>query len=181
MNIARARRRWCQDGDTTMGLQIMLTESRAWERISLAILVFGPIVLAANWQQLPAQVPLHYGLLGNPDSWGPKETLLILPLVSLFSYAMFSYGQRHPERSNVPWKINDLNRAQIYSMVKQLLTWEKLAMVSLFSYLQVAGVMIAKKEMDGLGAWFGPITLLAVFGPIVLFIVSGKKFKDVKN
>jgi len=159
----------------------MNTDSKLWDNFSLAILIFGPLTIALNWHKLPALVPMHYGLLGTPDSWGPKETILILPVVAIFTYFFFSFGQKHPERSNVPWKINDTNRAETYALVKQLLIWEKLVMVILFTYLQAAGVAIALKQWEGLGVWFAPIMLVAVFAPIVHFFLVGKKFKDVKH
>jgi len=157
-----------------------LDSSRLWENFSLAGLIFGPVALAQNWQNLPAQVPIHYGLLGNPDSYGPKETLLILPVLSFVLYAVLSYGQRRPERSNVPWKINDANRAQTYALVKQLLTWEKLVVVVMLSYLQWAGVSIALQHSQGLGVWFAPITLVAMFSPLLFFYVLGDKLKHAK-
>jgi len=157
-----------------------IDSSRLWENFSLAGLIFGPAALALNWQNLPAQVPIHYGLLGNPDSYGPKETLLILPVLSFLLYALLSYGQRHPERSNVPWKINDANRAQTYALVKQLLSGEKLAMVVFLSYLQWATVSIALEHSQGLGVWFAPLSLVGVLSPLLFFYVRGHKLKHAK-
>jgi uncharacterized membrane protein len=51
-----------------------LKESVLW-----ALIILPYIYLAAIWAKLPDQVPTHFNLAGNVDSWSSKSTLLILP------------------------------------------------------------------------------------------------------
>jgi uncharacterized membrane protein len=47
-----------------------------------AALVLSPFVyLWMIWGSLPAEVPLHFGIDGEPDRWGSKNTLIFLPCI----------------------------------------------------------------------------------------------------
>jgi len=51
-----------------------LKESVLW-----ALIVCPYVYLATIWNQLPEQVPTHFNMLGNPDDWSGKTSLLFLP------------------------------------------------------------------------------------------------------
>jgi hypothetical protein len=156
-------------------------KSKLLEIFSIAALLVGPLTIWLNWPILPETVPFHFNWLGQPDHFGPKLSILLLPVVSLLMYAGLSYGQRHPERSNVPWQVNESNRAKTEELIKELLGWLKLEVLVLFSYLQWATVNIALKQMDGLEPWFAPVMLVALFAPIAFFVISGNKLLPVKQ
>lgn len=48
----------------------------------LVILSMGAaiIYIILEWSNLPAQVPTHYNLLGEPDAWGSKGMIWV-PLI----------------------------------------------------------------------------------------------------
>lgn len=49
-------------------------------KLILAVLILSPLVyLALVWSSLPDEVPLHFGINGEPDRWGSKITLIYLP------------------------------------------------------------------------------------------------------
>ena len=52
------------------------------EWLQLAVLLLPAIVLAAVWQRLPESVPMHWDFRGEVDRWGPRSTLLVLPIIS---------------------------------------------------------------------------------------------------
>jgi uncharacterized membrane protein len=49
----------------------------------LAILAATIILTAASYGQLPERVPLHFGLDGTVNTWGPRAAVWLLPLVAL--------------------------------------------------------------------------------------------------
>ena len=51
-----------------------LKESFLW-----ALIILPYVYLSTIWDKLPARVPTHFNLLGNPDDWSGKSTLLYLP------------------------------------------------------------------------------------------------------
>ena len=50
-----------------------------WELGSITVLVFWAAYLLRVWDQIPATVPTHFGLTGQINSYGGKESLLVLP------------------------------------------------------------------------------------------------------
>ena len=51
-----------------------LKESVLW-----ALIVLPYVYLATIWNNMPGQIPTHFNLEGNVDSWSGKTTLLFLP------------------------------------------------------------------------------------------------------
>ena len=49
------------------------------ESVLWALIILPYIYLATIWNELPAQVPTHFNMAGNPDDWSGKTTLLFLP------------------------------------------------------------------------------------------------------
>ena len=55
-----------------------------WQLLISSILILVPALLGLIfWQQLPSQMPTHFGTDGNPDAWGGKMIVVILPVVLL--------------------------------------------------------------------------------------------------
>ena len=55
-----------------------------WKLLISSILILIPMVLGLIfWDQLPAQFPTHFGTDGNPDAWGGKLFVVLLPLILL--------------------------------------------------------------------------------------------------
>ena len=58
--------------------------------LTLWVLILIPFIYAAvNWAILPNQVPTHWGISGEPDSWGGKTSILLLPGLNVFCYLLF--------------------------------------------------------------------------------------------
>jgi len=56
--------------------------------IGIVLLPF--LYLAYVWNQLPAQVPLHYNIKGEVDRYGDKSELILIPIMtSLLIYVIF--------------------------------------------------------------------------------------------
>lgn len=76
--------------------------------LSLTLLVAAAIALSLLWDQIPDPMPLHYGLDGQPDRWGPKRwsnVYGILPaalatqlLLAFLLYAIGHSGRATPQR-----------------------------------------------------------------------------------
>ena len=56
--------------------------------IGIVLLPF--VYLAYIWNQLPAQVPMHYNIEGEIDRYGNKSELILIPIMtSLLIYLIF--------------------------------------------------------------------------------------------
>jgi uncharacterized membrane protein len=71
------------DHDVSSGLNSGTAPERAslWEEWPCWLLLLGVWGFSLwAWPRLPAQVPIHWGISGNPDRWAtPREAALLLP------------------------------------------------------------------------------------------------------
>ena len=51
--------------------------------IGIVLLPF--VYLAYIWNQLPAQVPMHYNIEGEIDRYGNKSELILIPIMKLLN------------------------------------------------------------------------------------------------
>jgi hypothetical protein len=79
------------------GSQSLLLEGSA-----IALLAGIAMVIGLQYSELPPQLPIHFGLAGTSDSYGPKSTLWILFAIAIFTYLVLSAAQRNPDLLNIP-------------------------------------------------------------------------------
>ena len=65
------------------------------DRLGLGLLLLGVVlnlalfaVLSWRFADLPADMPLHFDVLGQPDRIGPRSALLTLPMLGLLSWTI---------------------------------------------------------------------------------------------
>ena len=59
------------------------TFRRVLNILGLALLLGAAVFAAVRWRAMPDQVPTHYNAAGQIDSFGPKATVFVLPVVGL--------------------------------------------------------------------------------------------------
>jgi uncharacterized membrane protein len=73
-------------------------KNKAMEKINLKkeiifwVLIVLPVLYVLYvWNQLPAQVPIHFNIHGEPNGWTGKPGIFILPGVNLFIYLLLLF------------------------------------------------------------------------------------------
>lgn len=151
------------------------TGNRTRELLSIAALIIGPAWIALHWSALPSSIPIHFGLLGTPNGWAPKEAIFLMPFASIWMYVIMTAARFFKQDPNVPWKITEANRERTRAMAYSLVSNLKLFILCAFSYIQYTQVQVALQQSSGLGVWFAPIFLLTIFGLIAHFMFTGKQ------
>jgi len=123
---------------------------RVLELIALGVLVLVWAVVALSWHELPAQIPRHFSMSGDPDGWGPRSTFLVLPAVALLTYLT-----RAPKRAP--------------ATAREFTTILRLVVLAGIAWSTIRVVRIAAGRSDGLGTWFVP-------GMVLLIVASGVWF-----
>lgn len=60
------------------------------EGFTLALIALMAMVSLYVWSRVPASLPVHWDISGEPDRYGGRlEALFVLPLATLFSYLVF--------------------------------------------------------------------------------------------
>ncbi|MEG4347504.1 DUF1648 domain-containing protein [Microcoleus sp. A003_D6] len=109
---------------------------------AIAILV-SILVIVEFWQLLPDRIPIHFGLAGQPDAWGDKVTIWMMPAVAAIIFAVLTAVSRYPHTFNYPVPINDENARRQYLLGRGLLVWLKAEVCWLFAFIVRQQIIVA--------------------------------------
>jgi uncharacterized membrane protein len=129
------------------------------------------------WAVLPDRIPTHYNFSGQPDGWGGKGTLLILPIITLILFATFAILQRFPRFYNYPVPITESNAKRQYILARYLLGWLNFEIVWFFAYIEWRTVQVALGQAKGLGPAAVFVLLATTIGSIAIYIILAYKAK----
>lgn len=105
----------------------------ALEILAAVGMFLGLYDLAANYSKLPASIPTHFNFKGVVDSWGGKETILILGVGIVVLYGTLTLVNRIPHLYNYPWEITEENAPRQYRLARTFITLLKAEIVWLFA------------------------------------------------
>lgn len=143
-------------------------------RLDKALEICGVILLTVMWiftvynyLQSPDIVPIHFKLSGQPDGYGSKMTLLLLPFIATTIYLGLTQLNRFPHIFNYTAKITADNADKQYTVATRLIRILKAAVVLIFAIDSLSVFLITKRLFSGLGPWFFPLTILILAVPII--------------
>ena len=85
--------------------------------------LFNLVLVIIAWGTVPDRIPTHFDPSGLPDSWGGKESLILLPMAVIFLYSLLTVVSRFPHTFNYPWKITEENAKAQYLNARYLLVF----------------------------------------------------------
>jgi len=146
------------------------------EGASLAVLVAIFVNLAAHWSELPGRVPTHYGASGNPNAWGGKNVLWVLPIVAVGLYLLLTTAARYQRLINLPIRV-DRDLPEVRKLLLTMTICMKAVMMLMLAYISWAGINTALGRAEGLGRMFLPLFLAATFAPVIFFTRKLQRYR----
>ncbi len=150
---------------------------RGLATLSLIALIGSFAYLCLQWADLPSAIPIHFNGKGNPDGWGSKWTLLILPAISWLLCAGLYKLSHYPHLYNYPVTITDKNVQVQYLLARKFLAWTNLELAILFGYFGWATVQTARGDASGMGIWSLPMILVVILGTLAVYLIRAIKLK----
>jgi uncharacterized membrane protein len=145
------------------------------EAAALVLLVSMFVMVGLSWSELPERVPSHYNAAGEPDRWGSKGSVLILPAVGANLFILltaFSWMvDRRKVQLNVPPGV-DAQSPEVQTEARQLLSAVKLLMTATFAFITWSRTSAPEQ---GLGKAFLPVMLILPLGVIGLYLVRMRR------
>ncbi len=147
------------------------------ELLTLIILIclIGHIYI--TYDAIPESVPTHFNAYGEPDKFGTKDNMLILPAIAFVLYIGLSILNRYPHIYNYPTTITKDNALKAYTNATKMMRIAKLITVIIFSIISFQTVETAKGQSSGLGLWFLPVTFIIILAPVFYYLSKSFKFK----
>jgi hypothetical protein len=146
------------------------------EAICVAGLVMIVAVVLAHWADLPAQVPRHFTASGQPNRWGNRTGLFVLPAVAAGVYILLTMVPRYPQLLNLPFEI-DRTFPAVQSSVLTMTTMLKAEVILMFLYIERASVRTALGSGAGLGLMFLPLALATMFITLGWFLMKLRRYR----
>jgi hypothetical protein len=137
------------------------------EVMAAAGILWGGWMIFQSWDALPQSIPVHFGFSGQPDAWGDKAAIWILPVVAVVFDAIWVVLANYPHTFNYPVRITEENARVQYQLARSLLAWLKVEMIWLFMWIlwQQIQVSLGKVETVSVGLVLGMmIVFLGTFG-----------------
>jgi len=122
--------------------------------------------------RLPARIPTHFDLAGNPNAWGSPNTLLLLPVMAAVIYALITLVSFFPAAFNYPVRVTPENRPRLQTLSLQMVAWLKVELAFLLTLLQWFILATVRAGHGHLSVWIVPLFLVLVFGTCIGYIVA---------
>jgi len=141
------------------------------EGVALAVLLAMFVMVGLNWRDLPQRIPTHYNLSGQPDKWGSKDSVWLLPVVGANLYLLLSALSRLKGTLNVPLGVclpAYVDSPEAQAETRQFLTAVKMMLVTVFAFITWRRV---DAPDQGLGRAFVPLLLLLPLAVAVIYFL----------
>lgn len=135
----------------------------------LIVLIALPLIW---YNKLPENIPVHFNGAGEPDGYGGKSSLWLLPATGLFIWLLLTVIEAFPQVYNFPVKITPENIVTQYRMATRLIRILKAVILIIFSFISFQTMKTATGGASGLGKAFLPVFLLITFGLIIIYMVK---------
>ena len=147
------------------------------EAIAIAALAGMIGLIAIQWANLPDRMPTHFGVSGQPDEFGSKNTLWVLALVNVGAYVVMTLASRYQRLINLPFRV-DRDGPEVRQVLRTMTIVLKAGMMVLLGYIAWAMVNTGLGRADGLGPGFLPVFLAVTFLPLIRFLAKLRKFRE---
>ncbi|PHN05537.1 DUF1648 domain-containing protein [Flavilitoribacter nigricans] len=143
--------------------------------LALVGLIGFVIFFLLKWPGLPDPVPRHFNGAGEPDAYGSKYIMMILPLLAIGMYLFFNFISKRPHTFNYPVPITEENAERQYTLALNMMSALCAGIILAFFYISWRTVAVVNQEASGLGWWFMPVFLLVTFLPIGIYLAKANK------
>ncbi len=147
---------------------------KLFDKLTIATLLAMLVVAAIYYPQLPQEIPIHFNGKGEPDGFGNKMTLWLVPLIGLgVSLPMF-YLYKIPHTYNYMTKITPENAAYEYQRAREMLRMTNFSMALVFFVVTTMICYSAMNGNAGSGPWLIIVILILAFAPMIWYFASAK-------
>jgi len=145
------------------------------------IAVFGLVVLTIlpiiYFNKLPERIPIHFGFNGEPDGFGSKIFILVIPFVGILLFTMMLWINKYPHTFNYLPKITNENAHQQYRLATKLIRVLNALITCMFAYITHTIIQTALGNKNGFSSSFIVIFVILIFAIIGFYIYQSAKGK----
>lgn len=149
------------------------------ETVGIILLVIIWTLNVFNYFKSPDVVPIHFNLSGQPDDYGSKVILLMIPIIPTVIYLGLTKLNKYPHIYNYITTITAENAKRHYTIATRMIRILKVSIALIFTIDILSTLLITLGIFNGLGAWFLPLTIFILAVPTTYAILQSKNKKFV--
>lgn len=134
----------------------------ALEIAALAGILCTFLAILQSWGNLPETIPIHFGISGQPDNWGSKPILWLLPTMGTCIYLVLTLSPLLPQLLESPFPITEDQGDRLLGLVRELFGWMKVQIIWLFFLINWQMIQVGLGDASAIG------TILIFTGVIFL-------------
>ena len=151
------------------------TSDKFFEVISLLFLLANILIVALSISTLPDTIPTHFNFDGEPNDYGSKKELWIIPAVACFIYMLTGLLNSYPHLYNYPSQKNDKeSQYKLGSKLMRSLRAWVLFFIAMVTYMIVHS---AKTGTAKSSIWLLLFIFAIVAGHLIWFFIRWRKIK----
>lgn len=122
-----------------------------------------------HYAELPEQMPRHFNAQGEPDAYGRKTFIWVLPAIALAIHAGMVWLSRYPHWFNYTVDITHNNAPRLYKLGARIVRVVSTLSAALFAYIVYGSVNVALGKHEQLSPYF---VLIVVASSSLLVVLS---------
>ena len=140
--------------------------------VMVILLVALPVY---TYSSLPEIIPIHFNARGIADGYGSREMIWIMPILVSLIFVGMAVLANHPHLLNYLVEITKENAERQYRMAARLVRILNFLVAGIFLYIMYVKVVSYPAINSGLGVYFLPFSLMAIFGVLAIYIFMSLK------
>lgn len=140
--------------------------------------IYGYIIV--NWSEIPDRVPTHFNFAGEPDSWGGKGSVLVLPIVATFLFKTMFILSKFPHIFNYPVEVTPENAEGMYRNSRKMLIVMNF-FLTFFLAIGAREMINVAQGKEGLGMWYMIGMLVSIFGTMGYYMYKMFKLRKKRK
>ncbi len=155
----------------------MKAVSYIFKTLSALILLFSWVFVVVNFQKMPQSVPIHYGMDGLPDGYGPKSTNWFLLLIQSGLFFLLLYFSRNSDKPGLSIPNNLKSDPVVAEFVVSSLLFLMMLILGLISYESVLNALGKIKGLSAANNYLLLALLLWLVGILIWSAIISKRKK----
>lgn len=140
----------------------MKTHNNTLVFLAILIAIINLVYAAYSFANLPATIPIHFGINGKPNGWGEKYTIFFIPLINLALVGFMTSVRKNPfSYLNLPIKLSNNNLEERMNLGRQYLDLVTVFISTIFFFIELNIVKTSQNPIWGNGIFIIVLILIA--------------------
>ncbi|GGD44713.1 hypothetical protein GCM10011514_05930 [Emticicia aquatilis] len=144
----------------------MKTHNNTLVFFAILIAIINLVYASYSFSNLPATIPIHFGIDGKPNGWGEKYTIFFIPLINLALVGFMASVRKNPfSYLNLPITKSNNNLEERVKLGRQLLDLIIVSISALFFFIELHIVKSSHSPISSNGIFVIIVTIVvAILG-----------------